>query len=359
MINNVIIDGSQGEGGGQIIRTAVALSAVTGTPLKIVNIRGRRRVPGLKAQHVAGIKAVAELCNADIKGVVIGSMELQFVPKTIGSKDIRIDIPTAGSIGLVLQALLIPMTRLQREIGLVINGGATYGKWSPPLVYIKNVLCPLLSKMGYEVAIRIEKDGYYPRGGAKVHVAAEPLKEGELAALDLYDRGKLLSINGISHSSSDLEMAEVSAREAETAQEYLSGIYDVPVNIEASYSHCYSTGSGITLWAIFENTVIGADSLGERGIRAEDVGLDSAKKLSECIDSGASVDEFLSDQLLPYLALADGISRFKTKSITSHARTNMDIIGRFINVSFSIGSEDELSVISTNSKGMPDVINTP
>ncbi|MDK2892684.1 RNA 3'-terminal phosphate cyclase [Methanohalophilus sp.] len=342
----ITIDGSHGEGGGQIVRTAVALSAVTGTPLKIENIRSRRKVPGLKAQHIAAIKAIAELCDADLKGAVIGSPKLEFIPGSIVSKDIQIDIPTAGSIGLVLQGLMIPLTKLQRRIDITINGGGTYGKWSPPLVYIKNILCPMLAEMGYEISIRIERNGYYPKGGARVYVSAETLKDGKLAALDLSERGKLLKIDGLAHSSSDLEKAEVSSREAKSAQEYLSSRYDVPIDIEATYSECYSTGSGVTLRAIFENAIIGADTLGKRGVRAEVIGLNTAKKLAEYIDSGASVDVFLSDQLLPYMALADGRSVFTTNTLSSHARTNMDIISKFIEVEYSVETKNGLKMVS-------------
>ncbi|MBP2029114.1 RNA 3'-terminal phosphate cyclase (ATP)/RNA 3'-terminal phosphate cyclase (GTP) [Methanohalophilus levihalophilus] len=340
------IDGSHGEGGGQIVRTAVALSAVTGTPLKLENIRLRRETPGLKAQHVSGILAVAKICNAEVKGAVIGSKELEFIPGSIVSNDIQIEIPTAGSIGLVLQALMIPLTGIQKKVDITIKGGGTYGKWSPPLVYIRDILCHMLSKMGYEIAIRTEREGYYPKGGARVYVSVEPLSGGALRALDLSERGKLLRIDGISHSSSDLEKAEVSSREAETAREHLTSKYNVPINIEAAYSQCYSTGSGILLRAIFENTIIGADILGKRGVPAEVVGRNCSKKLASDIDSGVSVDEFLSDQLLPYMALAEGTSRFVTKSLSSHARTNMDIISKFINVDYSIEEKDGLTMVS-------------
>lgn len=342
----ITINGSQGEGGGQIVRTSVALSAVTAIPLKIENIRSGREIPGLKAQHISGIVAVAELCDADVKGAVIGSTELEFIPGSIVSQDIRIDIPTAGSIGLVLQALMIPLIKLQRRIDITINGGGTYGKWSPPLVYIKNILCPLLSEMGYEISVRIERDGYYPRGGARVYVSVNTLKDGKLKAIDLSERGKLLKIDGIAHSSSNLEKAEVSSREAESVQEYLSSRYDIPIDIEAAYSECYSTGSGVTLRAIFGNSIMGADTLGERGVPAEVVGRNAAKELASFIDSGASVDEFLSDQLLPYMALAEGTSRFTTKSLSSHARTNMDIISKFIEVDYSIETKNNLTMVS-------------
>lgn len=344
MSDRILIDGSFGEGGGQIIRTSVALSAVTGIPVKIINIRAQRKIPGLRAQHVAGIMAVAHLCNAEVRGVSVSSTEIDFVPDTIISNHLKIEIPTAGSIGLVLQALLIPMTMADQEIQVSIHGGATYGKWSPPLAYIKHVLCSFLSRMGFNVTIRILREGYYPRGGAQVLVKVAPPKDG-IKAIDLYERGKLLEIKGVAHSSLDLERADVSAREVDAIQDYLAQRYEVPINIDTQYSPSYSTGSGITLWAVFENSIIGMDSLGERGVRAEDVGSGAAKNLSRYIDTGATVDEFMCDQVIPYMALANGQSRFKATSVTSHARTNMDIVKRFLDVKFSVFKEQNLWVV--------------
>jgi RNA 3'-terminal phosphate cyclase (ATP)/RNA 3'-terminal phosphate cyclase (GTP) len=266
------------------------------------------------------------------------------MPGPIISDHIKIEIPTAGSIGLVLQALLIPMTLTDQEIQVSIHGGATSGKWSPPLAYIQHVLCPLLSRMGFNVTIRILREGYYPRGGARVLVKVAPPKDG-IKAIDLYERGKLLDIKGVAHSSLDLERADVSAREADVIQDYLAQRYDVQINIDAQYSSSYSTGSGVILWAVFENSIVGMDSLGERGVRAEDVGIDAAENLSRCIDTGATVDEFMCDQILPYMALANGQSRFKTTSVTSHARTNMDIVNRFLKVKFSVFKEENLWVV--------------
>ncbi|APH39451.1 RNA 3'-terminal phosphate cyclase [Methanohalophilus halophilus] len=341
MTDRILVDGSTGEGGGQIIRTSVALSAVTGIPVKIINIRAQRKVPGLRAQHVAGIMAVAQLCNAEVRGVSVSSTEIEFVPGPIISDHIKIQIPTAGSIGLVLQALLIPMALADQEIQISIHGGATYGKWSPPIAYIQHVLCPCLSRMGFNVTIRVLREGYYPRGGAQVLVKVEPPKDG-IKAIDLYERGKLLEIKGVAHSSSDLERADVSAREVDAIQDYLAQRYDVRINIDAQYSPSYSTGSGVTLWAVFENCIIGMDSLGERGVRAEYVGIVAAENLSRCINAGATVDEFMCDQVIPYMALATGQSRFKVKSVTSHARTNMDIVQRFLKVKFSVLKEQNL-----------------
>ncbi|WP_462273508.1 RNA 3'-terminal phosphate cyclase [Methanohalophilus sp.] len=341
MADRILVDGSTGEGGGQIIRTSVALSAVKGIPVKIINIRTHRKVPGLRAQHVAAIMAVAQLCNAELRGVSVSSTEIEFVPGPIISDHIEIEIPTAGSIGLVLQALMIPMTMADQNIQVSIHGGATYGKWSPPLAYIRHVLCPFLSRMGFNVTIRTLREGYYPRGGAQVFVKVAPPTDG-IKAIDLYERGKLLEIKGVAHSSSDLERADVSAREVDAIQDYFVQIYDVPIHIDAQYSPSYSTGSGVTLWAVFENSIVGIDSLGERGVRAEDVGIDAAEKLSVCIKAGATVDEFMCDQVIPYMALANDQSRFKATSVTSHARTNMDIVNRFLKVKFSVLKEQNL-----------------
>jgi len=344
MSDPILVDGSTGEGGGQIIRTSVALSAVTGLPVKIINIRAQRNVPGLRAQHVAAIMAVAQLCNAEVRGVSVSSTEIEFVPGPIISNHIKIKIPTAGSIGLVLQALLIPITMADQDIQVSIHGGATYGKWSPSLAYIQHALCPILSMMGFHVTIRILRGGYYPRGGAQVLVKVVPPKDC-IKAIDLYERGKLLDIKGVAHSSSDLERADVSAREVDAIQDYLAQRYEVPINIDAQYSPSYSTGSGVTLWAVFENSTIGMDSLGERGVKAEKVGIDAAKNLSRCIRAGATVDEFMCDQVIPYMALANGQSRFKATSVTSHARTNMDIVKKFLKVKFSVFKEQNLWIV--------------
>ncbi|MEA3229843.1 MAG: RNA 3'-terminal phosphate cyclase [archaeon] len=331
----ITIDGSHGEGGGQIIRTSVALSALTGKAVEVINIRAKRCNPGLRAQHVSGILAVAELCNARIEGVSVGSEEISFYPGPIETKHIDVNIPTAGSIGLVLQALLIPMMHVKDRTEINIRGGATFGKWSPPLLYTKHVLFPILLRMGYRAEMEVIKYGHYPKGGAEVKVVVYPISQ--VKALDLPESGNLLGVSGITHSSLQLRKARVSEREAETAKKFLSEKYDVPVNIDACYSETDSVGTSIVLWAEFENTVMGADSLGKPGVRAEKVGLLAAEQLSLFIDSGASVDEYLSDQLPPYLAFADGFSVYTVSEVTKHTRTNIDVVKKFCKRKFKIG----------------------
>ncbi|MCK4808196.1 MAG: RNA 3'-terminal phosphate cyclase [Candidatus Aenigmarchaeota archaeon] len=342
----VVVDGSHGEGGGQVIRTSVALSALTGKPVRITNIRAKRCTSGLRAQHVSGVDAVAQMCNAEVKGASVGSEKIDFFPENIETKHLSVKISTAGSIGLVLQALLIPAMHIKDRIEIDICGGATFGKWSPPLLYTKHVLFPILLKMGYRAEMEIVKHGHYPKGGAEVKVVIHPLLK--LKGIDLSESGKLLKICGIAHSSGQLRKAQVSEREAESAKVLLLEKYDVPVEIEACYSDTESVGTSIVLWAEFENTVMGADCLGAVGVKAEKVGVLAAEQLSGYIDSGASVDEYMTDQLPPYIAFASGPSSYTAPSFTGHAKTNIDVVGKFLDRKFDVDEKDGIVKISVS-----------
>ena len=344
MKDMITVDGSHGEGGGQVIRTSVALSALTRKPVRIINIRAKRCTTGLRAQHVSGILAVAELCNAKTEGVSVGSEEIDFFPQEIETKHLSVKIPTAGSIGLVLQALLIPAMHVKDRIEIDIDGGATFGKWSPPLLYTKHVLFPILLKMGYKAEMEIIEHGHYPKGGAEVKVSIHPLPK--LRGIDLSERGRLLKICGIAHSSAQLKNAKVSEREAESARKFLCEKYDVPVEIDVCYSDTESVGTSIVLWAEFENTVMGADCLGSVGVKAEKVGVLAAEQLSKAINSSASVDEYMTDQLPPYIAFACGPSSYTAPSFTGHAKTNIEVVGKFFDRKFDVDEKDGVVKIS-------------
>ena len=346
MADIVVVDGSHGEGGGQVIRTSVALSALTGKPVRITNIRAKRCTSGLRAQHVSGVDAVAQMCNAEVKGASIGSEEIDFFPESIETKHLSVKISTAGSIGLVLQALLIPAMHIKDRIEIDICGGATFGKWSPPLLYTKHVLFPILLKMGYKAEMDIVKHGHYPKGGAEVKVVIYPLLK--LKGIDISERGKLLKICGIAHSSDILTKAQVSERLAESARKYLWERYDVPIDIDVQYSKSDSTGTSIVLWAEFENTVMGADCLGEKRMSARKVGVLAAEQLSRSINSGASVDEYMTDQLPPYIAFACGPSSYTAPSFTGHAKTNIDVVGKFLDRKFDVDEKDGIVKISVS-----------
>jgi len=323
------VDGSYGSGGGQILRTAVGLAALTGNAIKIYNIRQKRENPGIQEQHLQAVNAVAQLCQAELKGAFKGSKELEFYPSKLQEGKLDVKISTAGSIGLVLQALMIPAYQLNLDVN--IQGGATYGKWAPPIEYTNNVLKYFLSKIGYKFNISIERDGFYPKGGAAARIKIS--KASKLEKLIAIEKGKLETIKGISVASLHLKNAKVAERQAEKAKQILYDYFKVRPEISAKYVDTYSAGSGITIWAECKNTVVGADALGERGKSSEKVGEEAAEKLIKEYKAG-TVDRHATDQLLPYLALAGG--KILTSEITDHAKTNIWLIEQFLPVKFKV-----------------------
>jgi len=322
------IDGS--EGGGQIVRTAVAMSALTGKPVRVSNIRGARPQPGLKEQHIQGIAAVGKLCGARISGLKLGSCQLEFIPGEISEKGITIVIPTAGSIGLILQALMIPTMKLKRPIKIEIKGGGTWNKWAPPVLYFEKVLFPIL---GEKSKINIIRDGFYPKGGAQVNIIAKPWK---VKKFEILQRGKINFIKGISIAADILQKRNVAERQSLTVNKMFPD-----AKIESHYVSALNAGSGILLWAECENSIIGADALGEKGKTAEDVGIEAVKNLDFELKSGAAVDHHAADMLLPYMALAGG-GKIKTSKITNHILTNISVIERFLDVRFKINKEEKI-----------------
>lgn len=330
----IVIDGSLGEGGGQILRTSIAMSAVTKESVKIFNIRAKRDNPGLRPQHLNAIKAVAELCSADVNGLEVGSMEIGFHPNEIKTKKLKIDIGTAGSITLILQALMIPAMFAENPVEIQITGG-TDVRWSPPVDYLRFVTLPILEKFGYKGEIELMQRGYYPKGGGNVSMKIHPVQK--LKRIDLMERGKILSVNGISHAHSDLKKSQVAERQMKSARDLLFNKIGKDVKIEKEYCHALSYGSGITLWLETGNSVLGSDSLGGKGKMAETVGREAAQNLIREFDSNAPLDRFMADQIVPYLALTGGSVR--VSEITEHCRTNVEIVKKF---GFDVGIEGDL-----------------
>lgn len=318
------IDGSTGHGGGQIIRTAVALSAITGKPFKINNIRSGRPNPGLKPQHIQGIRAVASLCNARVQGDKQNSTELDFAPGKLEPKDLKVDTGTAGSISLVLQTLLLPCMQANKPIRISVRGG-TDVKWSPPVDYLSNVTLPLLNKLGFKAECTLEQRGYYPKGGGIAETTTSPSKPKRVK---LVEKGRIVSIKGLSHASKNLENARVAERQAKEARKALS-LLGIKPQIKTEYCNTKSVGSGIQLWIETENSVLGGNALGEKGKPAEQVGKQAAETLLEQYEKGV-VDEWSADQLIPYLALT-GNSQILVSKITEHCKTNISIVEQFTN----------------------------
>jgi len=358
------LDGSYLEGGGQILRTALALSMITGKPFKISDIRKNRPKPGLKNQHLFCIKALEELTNYEAKAenASIGSESITFTPAKIKKQDIKIDIETAGSITLLLQSVLLPSIFSSKKMKLELIGG-TDTKWAMPIDYFKEVFLPQLRKYA-KIESKSKKRGFYPKGNGNVELTISPLYKlsdykdfdefhdfltNENKKINLTEQGHLLQIKGISFASNDLQKAEVAERQAKSAELILKK-YNVPMSIRAEYSDTLSTGSGIVLYAIFSKNkddidfmnpiILGSDCLGERGIKSEQVGQDAAKKLAIEIDSKSPVDSHLADNLIPFLGIFGG--QIKVSKITDHTLTNIYATEQFIGKKFEIDEKNKI-----------------
>ncbi len=317
------IDGSYGEGGGQILRTAVGLSAVIGEPVEIINIRKARPKPGLAAQHVKAVESLASICDAEVAGCELHSTSLTFKPGKIKGGYYDIDIGTAGSITLFLQCLMPAAMHASDTLMIKITGG-TDVQWSPGIDYLRFVTLGALSKMGYKCELALIRRGYYPRGGGCVEVIIEPSKLERAS----FENNTCSLVEGISHSSN--LPAHVAERQAASARKALGDAgYDSRISNEIN--DYPSTGSGITLWC----GTMGGSALGKPGLRAEKVGENAADAIILELNSGEGVDVFLADQLIPYLALAGGGS-FTTRMISLHTRTNIWVTEKFLDVKFNI-----------------------
>lgn len=332
----IVIDGSIGEGGGQVVRTAVSLSALTGESVTVSKIRAGRESPGLKAQHLYSIKALKELCNAKVRGLSLHSTEIEFIPGKIRPGTVEVGITTAGSCGLALQTLMLPAAHAGGEVEILIRGGATFGMWSPPLDYAKNLLCPVLERMGFRYDAEVMRHGFCPKGGAQARVIASPVSRVRPVRLEGGDEDRIVSAQGVSAAEESLRNARVSERMAEAAKKGLAGL---KADIDCAYESCPSVGCGITLWSVGEGHAVGSSALGERGVTAEKVGASAASELLSY--DGFGVDGHLSDQLLPFMALSEGESVITARELTSHAETNMLVIKKFIDKDFSVSRKEK------------------
>ena len=339
-----VIDGSYGEGGGQILRTALALSAVTLEPVKIINIRAKRRNPGLARQHMTAVRALAEITDAEVEGLSLGSKELVFMPRRIKPGSYRFDIGTAGSITLVLQALAPALVYAPGPVELEIRGG-TDVSWSPTVDYFSNVFLRFLERMGYRVELELIRRGHYPRGGGIVRVKI-PAPPRRLKPLTIEARGAILRIRGRSHCVRlPRHVAERQAAAAEKALRSKLGRLDIRIDVEyyePSRDPHFGPGSGVALWAETEKSILGADSLGARGKPAEVVGEEAAGKLAEDLSRNTALDRHMSDMIIPFLAMADGVSTVTGARYSLHAYTNVWVVRQMLGTEIEVeGRLDE------------------
>ncbi len=342
----ILVDGSQGEGGGQILRTAIGLSAVTGKPVKIFNIRKGRPNPGLQAQHLVGIKAVSEICEGKLRGAELGSTEVEFTPGKIKGGEYIFDVGTAGAVTLVLQSVVIPAIHANKEISFEITGG-THVNWSPSFDYFQHIFCGWMKTLGIQIEAEILKYGFYPKGGGKVKVKIIP---GSLKNLQLTDRGDYLRTDIFSVASKDLQKNKVVERQVQGAEKILK-----TENQVSSYVDSFSTGTSVHMHSHYKNNwcMLGSSVIGEKNKPAEKVGEEAAALLKKQMDSGATVDEYMSDQILPFLALAKGKSEFITSELTKHAETNIWVIKKFLDVEFKVDCLENGVKISCDGVGKP------
>ncbi|UCG38900.1 MAG: RNA 3'-terminal phosphate cyclase [bacterium] len=322
----VHIDGMMGEGGGQVLRTSTGLAALLGRPVRIVNIRANRPKPGLAAQHLAGIRALCRLTGGEADGLAVGSREVLFRPGQGRKSRLEVDVGTAGSVTLLLQGLLIALSGVTSRTELVLRGGTDVA-WSPPFLYFSEVLSPLLVKMGFQIRAELVRVGFYPKGGGEVQVwLRAPVMPSPLRLDTPADAGE---VTAEAVASEDLARAKVAERLISGARGVLPGLKG-----KKRYFSTLSTGCSIVLRCQSKAAVLGADCLGERGVRAEEIGRRAAEDLRGQLGAGCTLDRWASDQILPFLALASGPSSFIAPELTSHARTNMEVIRTFLPVAF-------------------------
>jgi len=327
------IDGSVGEGGGQIIRTAIALAAITGKAVEITNIRANRPKPGLSAQHLHAVKAVERLSGGKTEGLALRSTHLIFTPGALKGFEGEIDIGTAGSITLLLQCLIPVALFADRETSVKITGG-TDVNWSPPIDFYLNVFLKALREMGCAVHLDLKQRGYYPKGGGLVLVDVHVTPSEHLKGVAFQKTEECCVIAGTSHSSG--LPPHVAERQANAAKLTLKEEgYHAKIKTEIEERTKRTTGSGITLWCGYKS----GSALGERGKRAELVGEEAARNIITELASATTVDVHLADQLVPYIALADGKSEIRVREMTKHLETNMYITQQFLDAAFEIEKE--------------------
>jgi RNA 3'-terminal phosphate cyclase (ATP) len=333
------IDGLLGEGGGSITRLAAGFSVLFNKPIHLINIRSSRNPPGLRLQHQLGLESLQKLSNGQLSSIEVGTTDLTFEPGPGGNHSLTIPIRTAGSIALLSQTIQTAFIHHPKAVPLTINftGGGTYGMGAPDPYYLNNVTYHLFSKMGYSCHLDVKKNGFYPKGGASAILNVQPVKNlDQIQPLVLEHTGELLGIGGFIACSDNLQKPRVGERIRTSVIEnlkknsYFAQIHGEAFKITTHYERTLNPGVGLSIWAIYEKTVIGTGTiLGKRGVSSEMVGKTAANMLIKETAQNATVDSYAADQLVPLLVLCPKYSKICINDPTSHLKTNIELLDQF------------------------------
>ncbi|KAH9857803.1 RNA 3'-terminal phosphate cyclase [Lenzites betulinus] len=361
-VEPVRLDGSMLEGGGQLLRVAVAISAILSKPIAIDNIRMNRPQPGLRNQHAEGLRVAAEICAARLTGCEIGSSSIEFYPTVRPQLSRRYiaDPGTAGSIALLLQVSLPCLVFPSSEsttgtpTELILRGG-TNATHAPQIDYVQHVFLPFIHKhLGLEPSLDIVKRGYYPKGGGEVHISLPPVR-GVLPAVTLTERGPVKAIRGRSYAAGLPKIVAESMRTAAAQVLVESGVDPGLIHIDAVREKpfdAFGSGSGIVLWAETEDgCVLAGSALGRKGINAADVGHDAATELAANLAHGGCVDEYMQDQMIVFLALARGKSTVKTGPLSLHTRAAIWVVEQLTEARFHVEVSGDHTLIECEGIG--------
>lgn len=325
------IDGSRGEGGGQVLRTSLALSMITGTPIRIVNIRARRSKPGLMRQHLTAVQAAAAVSKAKVEGAAVGSREITFTPSTVTPGNYRFSIGTAGSTTLILQTVLPALILSSGPSRLKLEGG-THNPLAPPFEFLDRAFLPLLQRMGPSVDVQLHRAGFYPAGGGSLSVTIHPVEK--VQGLDLLERGEIRNRRGtVLHANLPAHIAD---REVKKLGELTS--WD-PASFEIHHVDSAGPGNAVLLELESENVTEVFTAFGEVGVSAENVAEKAVREMRDYLKADVPVGEHLADQLLLPLALA-GSGSYRSLPLSLHARTQVELIPEFLGVRIGVVEEE-------------------
>jgi RNA 3'-terminal phosphate cyclase (ATP) len=322
-VNYLKIDGGHGEGGGQIIRSAITLSCITKQPIHLENIRKNRKVVGLKPQHLTAIKIIQKITNAKVIGAEIGSTELKFIPGNVKSLDLIEDVGTAGSISLILQVLIPVVAISQKKLDLKIKGG-TDVLWSPSIDYTQYVLREAYSRMGIKFSLELCKRGYYPKGGGEINLHVNPSNLKSIS----FTKRKTNSVKLIC-TFSKISIGKIKNEVKEIIQKLTKENFIVETEIKNE--EAVDSGASMLIYSIDEHSIIGIDALFDKKTQKFDLNID------EFIKNSVGIDGKLADMLVVTASLGQKKTIFRVKEISKHLETNLFVTSKITGCKYGIG----------------------